>query len=126
MTRQIQVNVAEANRLAGRLRQATEELGRERTQLMARLVNGDDIGSSAKVKAGVKVTIGVPPFEYSGARADEIVAKKLRGCGDAYEAIQDGLRAMSTVMERMAAKLGGSDELTALTPAPGAVAAAGS
>ncbi|MGH8876123.1 MAG: hypothetical protein ACRD0P_02070, partial [Stackebrandtia sp.] len=109
MTTAIRLDVSQARKLAGQLREAAEHLQRQRPQLLARLANGDGIRPAVKVKEDVKVTIGIPPYEHPGSRAGEIVAHKIRSCGDAYTAVEDGLRAMATVMSRMVENLDGGD-----------------
>ena len=112
MTTSLNLDVAHARRLAGKLREAAEDLEKQRPQLLERLANGDGIRPAVKVKDDVKVTIGIPPYEHPGSRAGEVIAQKIRSCGDAYTAVEDGLRAMATVMSRMVENLDDGDKLT--------------
>lgn len=113
MTNPTKIDTEQVRRLAEQLADAAERLREQRPQLLARLANGDGIRPAVKVKDDVKVTIGIPPFEHSGSRAGETVAGKIRSCGDAYEAVEEGLRAMASVMSKMAMKLRDSDQLSA-------------
>lgn len=109
----MQINTEQVKGLATQLHDAAERLRERRPQLLARLANGDGIRPAVKVKDDVKVTIGIPPVEHAGSRAGETVAHKIRACGDAYEAVEDGLRAMASVMSKMAVKLKTNDQLSA-------------
>lgn len=109
----ININTEQVSGLAERLNDAAERLRERRPELLARLANGDGIRPAVKVKDEVKVTIGIPPYEHSGSKAGEMVARKIRSCGDAYEAVEEGLRAMATVMSKMADRLRDDDQLNA-------------
>jgi|GEM_PF-2885929 len=113
MSNRMRIDTEQVKRMAEQLNEAAEHLRERRPQLLARLANGDGIRPAVKVKDDVKVTIGIPAYEHSGSRAGETVAGKIRSCGDAYEAVEDGLRAMADVMSKMAVKLQTDDELTA-------------
>lgn len=113
MSNPININTEQVRGLSERLNDAAERLRERRPELLARLANGDGIRPAVKVKDEVKVTIGIPPYEHSGSRAGETVAHKIRACGDAYEAVEDGLRAMASVMSNMALKLRDGDQLNA-------------
>lgn len=113
MTNSIDINIAQVQGYAERLRIAAEMLREQRPQLLARLANGDGVSPVVKVKDDVKVAIGIPPFEHSGSRAGETIAQKIRSCGDAYEAVEEGLRAMAIVMAKMAGSLGDGDAINA-------------
>lgn len=113
MPNPIHIDTAQVSGLADQLNDAAERLRQRRPQLLARLANGDGIRPAVKIKDDVKVTIGIPPYEHSGSRAGEIIASKIRSCGDSYEAVEEGLRAMAYVMSKMADKLLEGDRLNA-------------
>lgn len=111
MSDKVRIDLVQVRRYAGQLSEAAADLNRQRGDLLSRLANGDGVRPVEKSKDNVRVTLGIPPFEHSGSRAGELVAQKLKSCGDAYTTVEDGLRALSTVMSKMARSLEDGDTL---------------
>ncbi|GAA4896491.1 hypothetical protein LX16_1353 [Stackebrandtia albiflava] len=113
MAEHMKVDVAEVRRYAARLSDAAARLKADRPALLSRLAIGAGERPVIKSRNDIKVTLGAAPYQHSGSRAGELVADRLKSCGDGYRAVEDGLRALGTVMAKMAAALEDDDRLTA-------------
>jgi len=112
MSDKIQIDLSEVNLCARRLSDAAERLGTMRPDLLRRLAQGAGERPVLKSRDNVKVTIGAAPYEHSGSRAGDIVAQRLKSCGDGFQAVEDGLRALGAVITALAARLEANDVLT--------------
>lgn len=109
---EVKADIAELRRGAARLREGAEELRRRRLGgALWRLAYGRGDRPTDKARDNVKVTIGAIAFEHQGTRTGELVAARVKSCDDSFNAAEDGLRALSTVMTRVAAALETRDEL---------------
>ncbi|MGH8881663.1 MAG: hypothetical protein ACRD0P_30660, partial [Stackebrandtia sp.] len=107
------IDVAEVRRMATWLRDGVDDLQRQRRRLAARLATGVEARVPDKSKDDVKVLIGAVDFDHVGSQTGELIADRVKSCTDSALAVEDGMRAMSTLMERMATTLGAADELGA-------------
>lgn len=105
------IDLAEVRRAATRIRDGVEELRQRRKHLMGRLATGVENKAPDKSKDNVKVLLGAVDFPHTGTQTGELVAQKVKSCSDNYQAVEDGLRALSTVMFRMATALESADDL---------------
>lgn len=111
MTEHTQVDLTSVRRFAGQLREAATDLRDQRPDLLSRLASGAKQRPVLKTRDNVMVTIGAAPFTHSGSQAGELIAQRLKSCGDGYQAVEDGIRAMATVMSKMADALETNDTL---------------
>lgn len=110
---EIKVDIAEVRRTAAVLHQCASELRRKRLEAIVRLANGRGDRPALKVKEDIKVNIGAVDFEHEGTKVGELVAAKVKSCDHSFNAAEDGMRAMGTMMSRMATALENQDELNA-------------
>lgn len=112
MTEQVRIDLQRVRQFATRLTEAAGDLHTRRPDLLSRLANGDGIHPVVKTKDNIKVTIGADQHQHTGTRAGELIADRIKGCGDAFTTVEEGLRALGSVMGRMADALESDDTVT--------------
>jgi hypothetical protein len=113
MSHNTNIDIHAVRRAADALRRTADDLHDKRKNLLTRLANGAGERPIEKTKDNIMVTVGVNDHTHSLGHAGEVLVDKIKSCGDSYLAAEEGIRAMSAVMSKMADELGNQDNLSA-------------